>query len=205
MNKAMETNKEILVATTNSAKLVEIRRMLSAGGFSVLSLRDIDIHAQVDEDGGTFEANAIKKAVEIARMTGRTVLADDSGLCVDYLGGAPGVDSAFFMGEGTAYAVRNAKIIELLTCAEGAERAARFVCVMALARPDGDVISIRGEVEGQIAKAPAGDDGFGYDPIFFIPQFGKTMAQLSVDEKNKISHRGHALMKMVEAILASKS
>ena len=194
-------NKELIVATTNAAKLDEIRLMLNDGGFCVLGLGDIGDYDQAIEDGGSFEANAAIKALALSKKINKPVLADDSGLCVDYMDNEPGVDSALFMGEDTPYSIRCAEILRRLDCANDNERGAKFVCVMALAMPDtDDVIYTKGEIHGQIAKEPAGGGGFGYDPIFFVPQFNKTLAELSSDEKNKISHRGQALRLMADRL-----
>ena len=152
------------------------------------------------QDGDTFEENAIIKAKTIADITGTIVIADDSGLEVDYLDKAPGVYSARYMGEDTPYTVKNNHIIELLKDARGVERSARFVCVIACVMPDGNVITTRGTIEGQIGYEEKGENGFGYDPIFYLPEKGCTTAELSPEDKNEISHRGRALTAMYKKL-----
>ena len=152
------------------------------------------------QDGDTFEENAIIKAKTIADITGTIVIADDSGLEVDYLDKAPGVYSARYMGEDTPYTVKNNHIIELLKDARGGERSARFVCVIACVMPDGNVITTRGTIEGQIGYEEKGENGFGYDPIFYLPEKGCTTAELSPEDKNEISHRGRALTAMYKKL-----
>ena len=184
---------DIVFATRNQGKIREVKKFFANTSFNILSLDDIGFNAQIIEDGDTFEDNAAKKALEVCRACGKIVLADDSGLIIDALNGAPGVDSANFLGMDTPYPVRNAKILNMLADVPDNERTARFVCVIAIARPGHDVITQRAELHGQIARAAAGKDGFGYDPIFFLPQHGITMAQMDITQKNEISHRGQAL------------
>lgn len=167
-----------------------------------MSLDDVLFAENVVEDGATFEENAAKKAAAVCRHSDLLTLADDSGLVIDALGGEPGVDSANFLGTDTPYPIRNAKIIEMLDGVPPERRTARFVCVIAIAILGHDVFVVRGELEGQIALKPAGDTGFGYDPIFYLPERGLTTAQLSIREKNKISHRGIALTKAVAEVIA---
>jgi len=152
------------------------------------------------EDGAAFEENAAKKAREICEACGKLVLADDSGLEIDALNGLPGVDSAYFLGADTPYDIRNAKILKMLEATPPENRGARFVCVIAIARPGHEIVTVRGEIEGQIALKPAGVAGFGYDPIFYVPKFGKTTAEMDVADKNKISHRGRALALAVKEL-----
>ena len=180
----------LVIATNNQGKVAEIKAII--GGFydEVSSLGDAGIDLDVEEDGDTFEANARKKAVEAAAITGCDTLADDSGLCVDALGGAPGVYSARFAGEHATYADNNAKL--LADMAEQDERGAVFVCTLALVR-GGEVIEARGQVRGEITLREYGKDGFGYDPLFFVPALGKTYAEISAAEKNAMSHRYLAL------------
>ena len=186
--------KNIVFATRNAGKIREVRKFFANSFYNILSLDDVGIDINVIEDGATFEENAAKKAREICDACGAAmVLADDSGLMIDALGGAPGVDSANFLGTDTPYSVRNGKILEMLADVAGEARAARFVCVIAIARPGCDVILERAELHGQIAQEIAGDGGFGYDPIFFLPQYGVTMAQMVLEQKNEVSHRGQAL------------
>ncbi|MDR2167418.1 MAG: non-canonical purine NTP pyrophosphatase [Clostridiales bacterium] len=188
---------EIVVATRNADKIREIRAILP-GGFKLLSLDDIgfDLDLEAAEDGESFEENVIKKAEFVRSFLAYDclVLADDSGLVIDALGGLPGVDSANFMGRDTPYKVRHEWILAQIGALG---RSARFVCVMALATPAG-TRTFHATMEGKIAEKPAGDGGFGYDPIFYLPEFGKTAAQLSMEQKNKISHRGKALLKAVD-------
>ena len=180
----------IIAATNNQGKLQEIRAIFGEKA-EVVSLRDMGLDIDVTEDGETFLENAQKKAREIQKVTGGTVLADDSGLEVDALFGAPGVYSARYAGEGATDADLIAKILSELK--DKADRRARFVCTMVLRFDDGTEYIARGECEGEIAAAPRGENGFGYDPVFFIPNMGKTMAELSSEEKNAISHRRRAL------------
>ena len=192
---------KIIIATQNQGKAREIRALFSPPDWAVSSLRDEGYTDEVDETGATFMENAAIKAREWAKRfknTGAAVLADDSGLMIDALNGEPGVDSANFMGRETPYEVRNAHIISKL--ANAADRSAKFVCVIACAFPSGVMLTTEGEIVGEIAAETGGTGGFGYDPIFFLPEMGKTMAELSPSEKNKISHRGMALTQMIEAI-----
>jgi len=183
----------IIFATGNEGKMKEIRDILGDIGLPVLSMKEAGISADIVEDGDTFHANAMIKARAVHELCGDIVLADDSGLEVDYMDKAPGVFSARFMGEDTSYEIKNQYIIERLEGVEGNDRSARFVCVIGAVFPDGTEASARGTVEGWIAFRPAGENGFGYDPIFLLPERGVTTAELSPEEKNKISHRGRAL------------
>lgn len=189
--------RKIIVATCNQDKIKEIRGILAGDGIEYVSLEDEGLKdIDIKEDGSTFEENAVIKAKTVSEATGLMVLADDSGLEVDYLGGAPGIYSARYMGEDTPYTIKNNHIIEELKDAEGDERSARFVCAMACVFPDGRVITTEGKVEGRIAYEEKGENGFGYDPIFYLPEKGCTTAQLKPEEKNAISHRGRALRAM---------
>lgn len=189
--------RKIIVATCNQDKIKEIREILAGDGIEYVSLEDEGLKdIDIKEDGSTFEENAVIKAKTVSEATGLMVLADDSGLEVDYLGGAPGIYSARYMGEDTSYTIKNNHIIEELKDAEGDERSARFVCAMACVFPDGRVITTEGKVEGRIAYEEKGENGFGYDPIFYLPEKGCTTAQLKPEEKNAISHRGRALRAM---------
>lgn len=192
--------KRIIFATSNEGKMKEIRHILGDLGVEILSMKEAGIDIDIVEDGTTFEENAIIKAKAIMELTGETVLADDSGLEVDYMNKEPGVYSARFLGEDTSYNIKNQYIIDKLEDVTGKERSARFVCVIACAFPDGKIVTKRATVEGLIAKEAAGEGGFGYDPIFFLPEFNCTAAQLSMEEKNQISHRGKALASMKEVI-----
>lgn len=187
--------KEIIFATKNKGKIKEIQAILG-NDYTVKSIEEIGLNIDILEDGKTFEENAIKKATEIMKITNKPVLADDSGLQIDYLDGEPGVYSARYMGEDTPYEIKNAKILELLKDIEEEKRTARFVSVIALAIPNKEPITTIGTIEGIIGYEMKGENGFGYDPIFYIPYLEKTSAQLSLEEKNKISHRGKALEQM---------
>ena len=179
----------------------EIRAILKDVDVELVSLKDAGLNPDIEENGATFEENAIIKAKTVMELTGEMVLADDSGLEVDYMDKAPGVYSARFLGEDTPYSVKNQYIIDKLKSAKDEERSARFVCVIACAFPNGEVITRRGTVEGFIAEKICGSHGFGYDPIFYIPEFGCTTAEMSPEQKNQISHRGIALRAMKDAII----
>lgn len=190
---------KILVATTNKGKLAELSAMLD-GRITFLNLADFPDVSEVVEDGKTFEENARKKAIGYAKQTGLWTIADDSGLVVDALGGAPGVRSARFSGEkpdnrGLLDHKNMAKVLSLLKDTPADKRTARFVCCLCLASADKVLIETRGSLEGVIAEKEAGSGGFGYDPIFFVPGLKKTTAQLTPEEKNSISHRGNAIRK----------
>jgi len=174
--------------------------ILADCGYEILSTKEAGIKADIVEDGKTFEENAIIKAEAIRKMTNCLVLADDSGLEVDYLDKAPGIYSARFMGEDTSYRIKNKAIIDKLAGVPDEKRTARFVCAIAAAFPDGKTITRRGTIEGIIGYEERGENGFGYDPIFFLPEYGKSTAELSPEEKNKISHRGNALRLIKEVI-----
>lgn len=194
--------KEILViATGNRGKLEEIKAMLAGSDWEIRSLADFPQLQAIEEDELTFEGNARKKALEIARATGHWALADDSGLEVAALGGAPGVHSARYAGEPTDDRRNNQRLLEELEEVPFSDREARFRCVMALAHPERGVVAVtEGSCPGVILCEPRGEGGFGYDPLFYLPEKGKTMAELSKEEKNAISHRGQALRRMVEKL-----
>lgn len=185
--------KRIIFATGNEGKMKEIRLILKDIGYEILSLKDAGITADIDENGSTFEENALIKAKAICGLCGEIVLADDSGLEVDYLDKAPGIYSARFMGEDTSYDIKNNYILEKLKDVPDEKRSARFVCAVACVWPDGHFITKRGTIEGRIGYEIAGSNGFGYDPIFYVPEYGCTTAELDIEEKNKISHRAKAL------------
>lgn len=193
--------KKIIVATCNEDKMKEIREILAGDGIEYVSLNDEGMSdINIVENGTTFEENAIIKAKAISQRTGSMVLADDSGLEVDYMGRGPGVHSSRFMGEDTPYSIKNQYILKQLENAEGDERSARFVCVVACAFPDGSIITTEGVIEGRIGYEEKGDNGFGYDPVFYLPEKGCTTAELTPEEKNLISHRGKALRAMYEKL-----
>ena len=185
--------KKIIFATGNAEKMKEIREILSDVDTEILSMKEAGIFADIVEDGKTFEENAVIKAKAVCALCGETVLADDSGLEIDYLNKEPGVYSARYMGHDTSYDIKNASLIKRLEGVEGQDRSGRFVCAIAVCFPDGREIVKRGTMEGLISKEIVGDNGFGYDPIVYLPEYGKTSAQLDPEEKNKISHRGKAL------------
>lgn len=188
----------IVFATGNKDKLREIRMILEGIDAEIVSMKDAGFTGDIVEDGDTFEQNAIIKAKAVSQNLNCIAWADDSGLEVDYLDKAPGVLSARFMGEDTSYTIKNRYIIDQLNGIEDERRTARFVCAIACAMPDGRVFTVRGTMEGIIAREPAGENGFGYDPIFFLPEYGCTSAELSPQDKNAISHRGKALLAMKE-------
>lgn len=191
---------KLIFATGNAHKMEEIRMILADCGYDIVSMKEAGIDADITENGTTFEENAIIKAEAIRDMTGCLVLADDSGLEVDYLDKAPGIYSARFMGENTSYKIKNQAILDKLSGVPDEKRTARFVCAIAAAFPDGRTVTRRGTVEGIIAHEERGENGFGYDPIFFLPERGMTTAELSPEEKNSISHRGNALRLIREVI-----
>ena len=192
--------KRLVFATGNEGKMKEIRMILGDLDYEILSMKEAGITADIVEDGKTFEENAEIKAKTISKLANCLVLADDSGLEVDYMDKQPGIYSARWLGEDTSYDVKNNKIIENLNGVPDEERTARFVCAVAAAFPDGRVITKRGKIEGIIGYEQRGENGFGYDPIFFLPEYGKTTAELSPEEKNKISHRGRALEQIKEEL-----
>lgn len=186
----------IIFATGNEGKMKEVRRILSDLGLPVLSMKEAGVDVEIVENGATFGENARIKALEVWKQTGGIVLADDSGLVVDYIGGEPGIYSARYMGEDTSYEIKNRTIIQRLSGARGQSRSARFVCNIAAVLPDGSVFHTEAVMEGLIAEEPAGQDGFGYDPILFLPEYGMTSAEITMEDKNRISHRGKALRAM---------
>ena len=185
--------KKVIFATGNEGKMKEIREILGDLDIQLLSLKDAGIPADIEENGNSFEENAVIKATAIRDLTGEIVLADDSGLEIDYLNKEPGIYSARYMGEDTSYHIKNANLIERLDGVPDEKRTARFVCAIAAAFPDGTVRTVRAAMEGRIGYEEKGENGFGYDPIFYLPEYGCSSAELSMEEKNKISHRGKAL------------
>ena len=202
--------KQIIFATGNEGKMREIREILGGLDAKILSLKEAGIDADIVEDGETFEENAVIKATCIQKeiqslaergnceYEGSIVLADDSGLVIDALNGEPGVYSARYMGEDTSYRVKNLNLIERLSGVPEKERTARFVCAVAAAFPDGTVETARGTIEGFIGYEEKGENGFGYDPIFCVPEYGCTTAELSMEQKNELSHRGKALREILQ-------
>jgi XTP/dITP diphosphohydrolase len=185
-----DASASLLIATTSEGKLREWQTLLADLPLRLLTLRDVGIDFDVDETGTTFRENARLKADAYGQASGLLTLAEDAGLCVAALDGRPGVYSARW--EGSDYVHKNQRLIELLAGRDGAARGCRYACVVVLRRPGGQSWFVRGEVRGQIAHAPAGTGGFGYDPIFWIPRLGKTLAQVPIDEKDRVSHRGRA-------------
>ncbi len=190
--------KKIIFATGNAGKLREIKAILADLDYEVLSMKEAGINVEIIEDGKTFEENAFIKARAVSKASGCLALADDSGLEVDALDGEPGIYSARYMGEDTSYDIKNMNIIERLEGVPDEKRTARFVCAMAAVFPDGTEKSFVRTMEGRIGYKIAGENGFGYDPIFFLPEYGKTSAEISPEEKNAISHRGKALRALAE-------
>lgn len=193
--------KRIIFATGNQGKMKEIRMILDDLNLEILSMKEAGIQADIVEDGTTFEENALIKACAIQKMCPEDiVLADDSGLEIDFLDKAPGIYSARYMGEDTSYDIKNRKILELLEGVPDERRTARFVCAIAAALPDGTTLTSRGVMEGKIGYQIAGENGFGYDPIFWLDECGCTSAEISPEEKNERSHRGKALREMKERL-----
>lgn len=193
---------KMIFATGNEGKMREVRMILGDLGAEILSLKEAGIQAEAEENGTTFEENAVIKAKEIMEKTGALVLADDSGLEVDALNGEPGIYSARYMGHETSYHIKNKNLIERLEGKTGEERSARFVCAIAACFPDGRVLTTRGIMEGQIGYEEKGENGFGYDPIFYLPEYQCYSGELPLEEKNKLSHRGKALRLMKEQLEA---
>lgn len=198
---------KIIFATGNEGKMREVRMILADLGLEVLSMKEAKAVCDVEENGKTFGENAeIKaravweKARAVWNNEGHVVLADDSGLVVDYLNGEPGIYSARYLGEDTSYEIKNQVIIDRVAEAKEEERTARFVSAIAAVLPDGTVLHTEGVVEGVIARKPAGNGGFGYDPIFYLPEYGMTSAEIPIEKKNEISHRGKALEAMKEKL-----
>lgn len=193
----------IIFATGNKNKMIEIRMILAGLGCKILSQKEAGIQADVVEDGQTFEENALIKATTIADIARKmpeyknaVVLADDSGLEIDALNKEPGIYSARYMGEDTSYDIKNQALIDRLEGVPDEKRTARFVCAIAAALPDGSTEVVRGTMEGRIGYEITGENGFGYDPIFYLPQFGCSSAELEPEKKNELSHRGEGLRKM---------
>ena len=194
------SRKRMIFATTNEGKMKEISMIMADLDVDICSLKDMGIKADIEENGKTFEENAIIKAKAICNMTGEMVLADDSGLEVDYMNKAPGVYSARYLGEDTPYSIKNQAIIDNLKDASWEERTARFVCAIAAAFPDGRVITTRATIEGYIGYEEKGTNGFGYDPLMYVPEYDMTTGEMEPEMKNRISHRGKALEMMKEKL-----
>ncbi len=195
-----DMERRIIFATGNEGKMKEIRLILKDLGLEILSMKEAGIQADIQEDGSTFQENAVIKAKAVMELSGAVVLADDSGLEVDYLNKEPGIYSARYLGEDTSYRIKNKSLIDRLEGVPNEKRTARFVCVIAAALPDGRVLTTRGTVEGIIGYEERGEGGFGYDPIFYLPEYGCSTAELSMEMKNKLSHRGKALRAMKELL-----
>lgn len=190
--------KSIILASNNKDKVKEVKEILK--GYDIISMKEAGIDVDIEENGTTFEENALIKARAIMKLTGQITMADDSGLEIDYLNKAPGVYSARFMGHDTSYDIKNKALIQKLEGVKGSDRSGRFVCAIAVCFPDGREIVKRGTMEGLIAEEIKGDKGFGYDPIVYLPEYGKTSGELAPEEKNKISHRGKALALIKEEL-----
>lgn len=191
---------KIIFATGNQDKMKEIRLILSDFDADILSMKEAGITPDIEENGTTFEENAVIKAKAVAEYTDAIVLADDSGLEIDYLNKEPGIYSARYMGEDTSYEIKNRNLLERLDGVPKEQRTARFVCAIAAVLPDKEVIVRRETIEGYIGYEPAGENGFGYDPIFYVDEYNCSTAQLPVDKKNELSHRGKALRAMKKAL-----
>lgn len=191
---------KIIFATGNAGKMKEIKMIMADTGWEILSMKEAGIYTDVEENGETYEENALIKARAAAVHTKEAVLADDSGLEVDYLNQEPGVYSARYLGEDTPYSVKNANLVSRLEGVPMERRTARFVCAIAAVLPDGREMTVRAAVEGVIGYEEKGSNGFGYDPIFYVPELGKSTAELTEEEKNLISHRGKALRLMKEEL-----
>ena len=191
----------VIFATGNAGKMREIRSIMADTYSEILSMKDAGIQTDIVEDGETYEENALIKARAVAAAAaGGLVLADDSGLEIDFLGKEPGVHSARYLGEDTPYSVKNAELLRRLEGVPEEERTARFVCAIAAVLPDGRELAVRATIEGRIGYEEKGANGFGYDPIFYVPEFGRTTAELTEEEKNLVSHRGKALRLMKEEL-----
>ena len=195
------TEFKLIFATSNKDKAREIAEILEGTPFVVTTMKEEGFDPDIVEDGKTFEENALIKARAVhALAKGAYVMADDSGLCIDALDGAPGIYSARFCGENSTYPEKFAKIFEMLKDVPEEQRTAKFVCSIAVVRPDGSEFTVRGEICGVLHEKPMGDGGFGYDPIFYVPEFGMTTAQMTKEQKNSISHRGKASRAMAEKL-----
>ena len=193
---------KIIFATGNEHKMTEIREILAGLKAEILSMKDAGITADIVEDGSTFEENAVIKAKAVAKEVDAIVLADDSGLEIDYLNKEPGVYSDRYMGEDTSYEIKNQALLDWLKGVPKEKRTARFVCAIAAVLPGGTELLVEGAMEGRIGYEEKGDNGFGYDPIFYVPEYGCTSAQMDPEQKNAASHRGRALEKMKDRMIS---
>lgn len=190
----------IIFATGNEGKMREIRMIMADLGLEILSMKEAGLSADIEENGATFEENAVIKARGIAALCQDIVLADDSGLEIDALNKEPGIYSARYLGEDTSYHIKNKNLLDRMESVPQEQRTARFVCAIAAVLPDGRVLETRAAMEGRIGYEERGENGFGYDPIFMLPEYGKSTAELAPEEKNKLSHRGKALRSMKEKL-----
>lgn len=195
---------DIVVGTSNKGKLKEIKEIMKDTEYKVFSLDDLNLNVNIEEDGQTYEENALKKAKEICKLANKIVLADDSGLEIDFLDKKPGIYSSRFLGEDTPYNIKNRKILEMLKDVDWNNRTARFVCCIACYFPSGDSFCVKDTLEGYISLEAKGENGFGYDPIFYLESIDKNLAQISKEEKSKISHRYKALLKMKDKLKSYK-
>ena len=193
-------SRRIVFATGNAGKVKEIQMIMADTGMEVVSMKEAGITADIEENGLSYEENALIKARAVAACTKDIVMSDDSGLEIDYLNREPGIYSARYMGEDTSYRIKNQNLIDRLRGVPDEQRTARFVCAIAAVLPDGRELTTRATIEGRIGYEEKGGNGFGYDPIFYVPQFGKTTAELTEEEKNQVSHRGKALRLMKEEL-----
>jgi len=192
---------KIVIATSNKDKVREINELLEGSDFAAVSMAEEGIKCYIVEDADSFEGNALIKATTVAKFTDSYVLADDSGLCIDALDGAPGIYSSRFCGENSTYEEKFKKIFEMLDGVPEEKRTAHFTCAIAVVRPDKSHFTVKENFYGVLHETPAGANGFGYDPIFYVPEYGMTSAQMSPELKNSMSHRGKALRRAVELIL----
>ena len=192
---------KIVFATGNENKLKEIRMIMADVDVEIVSMKEAGCYVDVEETGITFEENSVLKAKAIAEKSGMITLADDSGLEIDYLNKEPGIYSARYMGEDTPYSIKNAELLRRMEGVPDEKRSARFVCAVSMVRPDGTYEVVRCTMEGRVAYEIKGENGFGYDPIFFLPEYGCTSAELSPEDKNAISHRGKALRAIKDVLM----
>ena len=187
-------DKKLVIASSNQGKIKEFKEILEPFGYEVIGLEDLDVHIEIEETGTTFAENAIIKAQTVTDTLHIPAIADDSGIEIDAMNKEPGIHSARWMGYDTSYDIKNQAIIDFLE--DKKDRTCRYVCAIALTRPDEEPIVFEDTVEGTVAFEPKGKNGFGYDPIVFYPPYNKTMAEMDADEKNEISHRGKATKKL---------